>query len=163
MTFPRQLRRISIGLGAIVALIALLRPTFDPGLAAQCNPNPIVCENAQTGSPSTEWDITGSGDATLQGFATDISANKGDTVRFKVTTTASRFNIDIYRLGYYNGMGARKIASIAQVVGQNQPARMIKERIAPIVTPHGVKMAITIVPPPNTASKSGSIVSFLNS
>ena len=122
MTFPRQLRRISIGLGAIVALIALLRPTFDPGLAAQCNPNPIVCENAQTGSPSTEWDITGSGDATLQGFATDISANKGDTVRFKVTTTASRFNIDIYRLGYYNGMGARKIASIAQVVGQNQPA-----------------------------------------
>jgi len=103
-------------------LIALLRPTFDPGLAAQCNPNPIVCENAQTGSPSTEWDITGSGDATLQGFATDISANKGDTVRFKVTTTASRFNIDIYRLGYYNGMGARKVASIAQVVGQNQPA-----------------------------------------
>src|SRR5439155_12664816 len=54
--------------------------------------------------------------------ATDISANKGETVHFKVTTTASRFNIDIYRLGYYNGLGARKVASLASITGTNQLA-----------------------------------------
>src|SRR6185503_3469790 len=69
-------------LGAMAALLFLASHSGGPRLAAQCGPNPIVCENAQTGAPASEWDVTGAGDATLQGFATDISANKGDTVRF---------------------------------------------------------------------------------
>src|SRR5690349_8869992 len=43
--------------------------------------NPITDENALTGSPASEWDISGAGDSTIQGFATDISVNKGETVR----------------------------------------------------------------------------------
>jgi hypothetical protein len=112
-------------LGATAALLFLASHSGGPRLAAQCGPNPIVCENALTGAPSSEWNVTGAGDATLQGFATDISANKGDTVHFKVTTTAVRFNIDIYRLGYYSGMGARKIASLTNITGQNQAACLI--------------------------------------
>jgi N,N-dimethylformamidase beta subunit-like protein len=91
-------------------------------LAAQCGPNPIVCENQLTGNPKSEWDVTGSGDSTIQGFATDISVNKGGTVSFKVTTTASSFSINIYRLGYYRGNGARKVATIPGVTGRNQSA-----------------------------------------
>ena len=87
---------------------------------AQTCANAIVCENALPGNPSSEWDIVGAGDATLQGFATDISVNKGGTVHFKVTTTAALFQIDIYRLGYYNGMGARKIATLPNITGRNQ-------------------------------------------
>jgi hypothetical protein len=56
--------------------------------------NEIVAENALPGNPSSEWDVSGAGDANLQGFTTDISANKGDTVNFKIQTdraaTASR-------------------------------------------------------------------------
>src|SRR5215831_17105816 len=113
------------GLALLVAIIAVLGQNGRTRLTAQCGPNPIICENAQTGSPKSQWDITGSGDATLQGFATDISFNKGDTVRFKISTTASIFNIDIYRLGYYGGMGARKITSITNIPGQNQPACLV--------------------------------------
>ena len=36
-----------------------------------------------------------------------MSVNKGGTIRFKVKTTASTYHIDIYRLGYYQGNGAR--------------------------------------------------------
>src|SRR5262245_29361990 len=72
---------------------------------AQCGPNPIVCENALPGSPASEWDVAGAGDPSIQGFATDISVNKGQTVSFKVSTDASSFNIDVYRLGYYSGLG----------------------------------------------------------
>jgi hypothetical protein len=104
------------------AILGLLCQTGRARLTAQCGPNPIVCENLLTGSPKTEWDITGAGDSTLQGFATEISANIGETVRFKVNTTATLFNIDIYRMGYYNGMGARKVASIPGVAGHVQPA-----------------------------------------
>ena len=110
------------GFGLTIALLWALWQTAYPPLAAQCGPNPIVCENSQTGSPSSEWDITGSGDSTLQGFATDISVNIGQTVHFKVKTTAATFGIDIYRLGYYGGLGARKIASLSNNAGVNQPA-----------------------------------------
>ena len=62
------------------------------------------------------------GDPTLQGYATDISVNQGGTVHFKVSTPAASFQIDVYRLGYYGGLGARKVATIVPVTGKNQPA-----------------------------------------
>ena len=92
-----------------------------PRLTAQAS-NPIPAENALPGNPPSEWDVVGSGDATIQGFATDISVNKGGSIGFKVTTTAATFAIDIYRLGYYQGTGARTVATIPGVTGQSQPA-----------------------------------------
>lgn len=72
----------------------------------------------------SEWDISGSGDSSIQGFATDISVNQGDTVRFKVKTNASSYRLDIYRIGYYGGLGARKIATVnpSATLPQSQPA-----------------------------------------
>ena len=86
--------------------------------------NPIVTENALTGNPSSEWDIVGAGDFSIQGFATDISVNKGQTVHFKINTNATAYTIDIYRLGYYNGNGARKVGTgtITATLPQTQPA-----------------------------------------
>jgi hypothetical protein len=90
-------------------------------LTAQAT-NPIPTENQLAGNPRSEWDITGSGDSTIQGFATDISVNKGGAISFKVTTTAASFSINIYRLGYYQGNGARKVATISPVTGKSQAA-----------------------------------------
>src|SRR5688572_24829626 len=71
--------------------------------------NPIQCENWKPGNPASEWEIVSSGDPTIQGFATDISVDQGQTVTFKVSTPASAYRLDIYRLGYYGGLGARKV------------------------------------------------------
>lgn len=86
--------------------------------------NSIVAENCQTGNPPAEWDIDGSGDSTIQGFTTDISFDIGQTVNFKVKTTANNYRLDIYRLGYYQGNGARKIATVlpSATLPQTQPA-----------------------------------------
>src|SRR5713226_3648019 len=88
--------------------------------------NDIVCENSKTGTPSSTWNLPngGAGDSTIQGFATDISVNQGQTISFKINTTATAYTIDIYRMGYYGGTGARKIVSIAPAVQlpQSQPA-----------------------------------------
>ena len=46
--------------------------------------NAIEAENCLPGNPASEWDIDGAGDASIQGFATDISVNRGQTVQFKV-------------------------------------------------------------------------------
>ena len=77
---------------------------------SQSCPNPIVCENLMQGD--TGWDINGSGDPSIQGFATNMSVNTGETVFFKVNTDAASYYLDIYRMGYYGGSGARKIATV---------------------------------------------------
>ena len=85
-------------------------------------PNAIVAENCLPGNPASEWDISGAGDSTIQGFATDISVNQGGTVNFKINTTATAYRLDIYRMGYYGGNGARKVATVNASGPQNQPA-----------------------------------------
>jgi hypothetical protein len=85
--------------------------------------NAIKEENLLAGNPASEWDITGSGDPTIQGFATDISYNKGQTAVFKIKTNASAYTINIYRLGYYGGLGARLVGTgtVTATLPQVQP------------------------------------------
>lgn len=84
--------------------------------------NPIVTENALPGNPKSEWDISGAGDLSIQGFATDISVNKGGTIRFKIDVNGGgSYTIKIYRLGYYQGNGARLIEDLGTFQGVSQP------------------------------------------
>jgi hypothetical protein len=73
---------------------------------------PIVEENSRPGNPETEWDVNGAGDPSIQGFATEISVNHGSPVSFKVNTDAKSYRIDVYRIGYYGGLGARLVDTI---------------------------------------------------
>src|SRR2546423_14358288 len=86
--------------------------------------NAIVAENQLPGNPASEWDISGAGSTNIQGFATDISVNGGQTVNFKIKTSSNHYRLDIYRMGYYQGNGARKVASVdvALTKTQSQPA-----------------------------------------
>ena len=74
--------------------------------------NAVVAENCQAGAPAAEWDVSGAGDPSIQGFATAISVDQGERVAFKVDTGSTDYRIDIYRLGYYGGLGARKVATV---------------------------------------------------
>ena len=82
---------------------------------AGCSDNPIVCENALPGVGREIWDlpVADAGDPSIQGFATDISVNRGGTIGFKVDTSAMAYRLDIYRLGYYGGDGARLVDTVA--------------------------------------------------
>jgi hypothetical protein len=75
-------------------------------------PNKIVLENMKQGTSRSEWTVEGDGDGNIQGFATQISSNIGQTVDFKIATDSTNYRLDIYRLGYYGGDGARKVATI---------------------------------------------------
>jgi hypothetical protein len=86
--------------------------------------NEIVCENSKAGNPASEWDVSGSGDSSIQGFTTDISVDQGQTVFFKVSTPSTDYRLDIYRMGYYDGKGARKVTTVqpSASLPQSQPA-----------------------------------------
>jgi hypothetical protein len=96
--------------------------------AGPCGPpvvNPVACENSLPGDAPSDWQVNGIGDSSIQGYATSMSVNVGDTISFKIKTTASSYHIDILRLGYYGGNGARKIAAgikPSAPLPQSQPA-----------------------------------------
>ena len=87
-----------------------------PAGACASPPNKIVAENCRPGNPRTEWDINLEGDITIQGFATQMSVNAGENLDFKVKSDASRWRADIYRMGWYAGMGARLITTLRPTV-----------------------------------------------
>ena len=85
--------------------------------------NPIACENQLPGTPQSVWDVSDYS-TTIQGFADPFSVNIGNSINFKIESPASSYKIDIYRMGYYGGDGARLITSLAPniSVSQSQPA-----------------------------------------
>ncbi|HEY8309431.1 MAG TPA: N,N-dimethylformamidase beta subunit family domain-containing protein, partial [Gemmatimonadaceae bacterium] len=125
----RGLRVIALsGFFALAAsLLVAITPTApaeaSSGSSCGANINPVVCENSKPGTAPNIWDIDGAGDADIQGFATDISVDVGSTIKFKIDTSASAYKIDIYRTGYYQGLGARYIASVipSATLPQKQP------------------------------------------
>ncbi|NKK43976.1 DUF4082 domain-containing protein [Rhizobium leguminosarum] len=103
---------------------ALAAPVAAAAAAATAaTPNKIALENMKQGNPISEWGLEGDGGGTIQGFATEISTNIGQTVDFKIATDSTHYRIDIYRMGYYGGDGARKVGSIEQslTTAQIQP------------------------------------------
>jgi len=92
-----------------------------------CSPamaNDSVCENSKPGSQPPNWEIAGSGDSTIQGFATAMSVAQGGTISLKINTNAKAYTIGIFRLGYYQGLGARQVDSVtpSATLPQTQPA-----------------------------------------
>src|SRR3954470_17997058 len=94
-------RLIWLVLSPVVGVAVLARPA-----AAQSNP--IVVENQQPGTSSWQipWGSEGS-DAIgqIKGYASAASVNKGEPITFHVTVNpAQTFTIDVYRLGWYQGL-----------------------------------------------------------
>ena len=111
--------------GSPVHAQARSAPRGQPAVKDPCvtPTNRVVAENCKPGHPSTEWDVNGGGDPSIQGFSTDVSYNVGEKAQFKVLTNASAYRIDIYRTGYYGGLGARLVTTVRPIVAlpQRQP------------------------------------------
>ncbi|HEX6519269.1 MAG TPA: N,N-dimethylformamidase beta subunit family domain-containing protein, partial [Streptosporangiaceae bacterium] len=117
----RLLRLLAAPMVTVLAGALLVFLPASPAHAA-CG-NAIACENQQTGTPQTTWDVSSYSTA-IEGFADPFSVNVGGTINFKIRTSLTAYAIDIYRMGYYNNNGARKITSLTPnlLVSQNQPA-----------------------------------------
>src|SRR5919199_1702111 len=115
------LRRLAIAGATVAAALAALGASPARSVAA-CG-NPVACENALPGTDPATWEVDGAGDPTIQGYATSMSTNVGGTVSFKIKSATSNYRIDIYRLGWYGGAGARLVQSdVAHTGTGSQPA-----------------------------------------
>lgn len=92
--------------------------------------NRITIENLKQGVEKSIWDAPISNQ--IEGFATNISIDNGETVDFKINVNAGTgvnvpYRIEIYRLGYYGGAGATLVTTI-NTTGQAQPDPISDDR-----------------------------------
>ncbi|HUY16444.1 MAG TPA: N,N-dimethylformamidase beta subunit family domain-containing protein [Acidimicrobiales bacterium] len=57
---------------------------------------------------------------TLEGYASATSVNHGSDISFFVNTTSPTFTAKVYRLGYYQGLGARLVETKSKLKGSVQ-------------------------------------------
>jgi hypothetical protein len=78
--------------------------------------NPITRENALPGTPGS-----GSGDwrdSDLQGYTSETSLTPGETLHLHVSTPAGvDYRIELFRLGWYGGVGGRLVACVPSCLG----------------------------------------------
>jgi len=102
----------------IVAIASTHSPaqTFPPG----AKQNVIQTENAKPGTP--DWEITNPAThSEIEGYASLTSVNRGDLVELFVNTQNPSYSLEIYRMGWYGGAGARRVLGPVQLVGIQQP------------------------------------------
>ena len=105
----------------LLAMLPQISGNFFAPMSARADAqNPIQIENSKAGTPGWNDFSADLAPDTLSGFGSKISVNHGDSLDFYVTTTAPSFKIDIFRTGYYGGVGARLITSLGSFPGVHQ-------------------------------------------
>lgn len=82
--------------------------------------NPIQIENAKPWT--TTWQIYREAKhGEIEGYASAPSVNRGETIRFFVNSTDPRYQLTVFRMGWYDGAGARLLHGPVTLNAQPQP------------------------------------------
>jgi hypothetical protein len=109
---------------ALLLPLGLLVPAHTASAVQQ--PNPIVVENQQQGTNTwqlgrTGFSISDDTNGQIQGYASSTSVNKGGQIAFDVSVNpVQNFSADIYRMGWYGGLGGRLMAQLGPIAGTKQ-------------------------------------------
>src|SRR5581483_4960282 len=72
------------------------------------------------------WEITNPAlHGEIEGFASKTSVNHGEPIDLFINTTAARYTIDVFRMGWYDGAGARRYAGPIERTGVVQPPPVV--------------------------------------
>src|SRR5512132_195126 len=142
--------------GAVPVLRSHGRQT---GLAPPVAPNPVTAstvaagparnwvtvENRRAGTAAWRIARMGPTDA-IQGWADQASATAGERVRLYVSTTACRFRVEAYRMGWYGGRGGRLVWRSPPLPGRRQPSPVRTPATNMVATHWRPSLAIPIGP-----------------
>ena len=80
--------------------------------------NPIQIENARPGTAS--WRMSSEASGQIEGYPSATSVAHGDALRIYVNTTDPTYALSVFRMGWYDGLGARRILGPVQRTGTRQ-------------------------------------------
>ncbi|MGO4462792.1 N,N-dimethylformamidase beta subunit family domain-containing protein [Streptomyces sp. M-16] len=85
----------------------------------------VHAENARPGN--ADWHVTKAGPArAIEGFADRVSVLPGESFGLHVSTTAPRFTVSAYRMGWYGGARARLVWRSEALPGVRQPEHTVE-------------------------------------
>ncbi|MFH1267917.1 MAG: N,N-dimethylformamidase beta subunit family domain-containing protein [Planctomycetota bacterium] len=146
------------------------------------DPTLIERENAKPGA--TDWQLTrvrldksdGFRSPWIEGYCSKQSVKAGESIEIMVSTDpAHPFKIEIFRMGYYGGRGARQMTTLGPFSGKPQPLPEVGPRdvrecrweattrlVIPEDWPSGVYLGrMTLLPPDETTAAWQSYVVFI--
>ena len=95
---------------------ALLLPRWTTSDAV----NPIVAENARPGTD--RWQLYDTArDREVEGYASATSVNVGEQISFHVHTSTPTLRLQVFRMGWYGGLGGRAMTEELELPGLSQP------------------------------------------
>ena len=107
-------------LWSVIAVLEMMSPALASG-DTKGGLNPIQVENQKTGTIA--WTLTNPArHHEIEGYASSASVNRGESIRLYVHTEAPSYRMNVYRMGWYNGLGAREVLPTQKQAGQRQPA-----------------------------------------
>jgi hypothetical protein len=84
----------------------------------------VAAENRKPGT--ADWEIaTPALSREIEGYASRTSVNGGEAIDLFVSTISRRYTVDVFRMGWYGGAGARRVAGPIARVGFLQDAPSI--------------------------------------
>jgi len=96
-----------------------------------------VVENARAGT--TAWVGPEASASSIEGYASEVSVAPGEDLHFHISARpAARYRIEVFRLGWYGGLGARRLACLPecssgeQGVAQPLPPPPSGDRAVPV-------------------------------
>lgn len=111
-----------------VALVSAATPASSQAEPAAASPqSPIVAENRRPGT--ADWQLTrvrhdrdGFRSPWIEGYCSRQSVAAGQTIEIMVSTNPPQpFEIEIFRMGYYGGLGARRMTKLGPLPSATQP------------------------------------------
>lgn len=117
---------ISIIIAALLSGIAIYRHNLTQTPDWQCQhanetANPVKAENLCPGTNSWRVDRPFGPERAIEGFTAPVSIQAGEKVKIYISTTAAAYTFEVYRMGWYNGLGGRLVYSSYKLRGINQP------------------------------------------
>jgi hypothetical protein len=82
--------------------------------------NPVVAENLRVGT--VDWQLTRPArNREIEGYAGATSIDRGERIELFVHTAAPTYTLEVFRMGWYDGLGARRVFGPVTLQGTQQP------------------------------------------
>ena len=112
---PPKSRRVGGLLSDLLVLMGACGLLVGAG-HAEGYPNPASQENERPGTP--DWELVNPAlQHEIEGYADAASAEPGGTIRLHVSSASPRFSVDVFRMGWYAGAGARRVLEFREMAG----------------------------------------------
>jgi hypothetical protein len=103
----------------------------------------LIAENQRPGT--LDWIVNFvQPDHALEGFASQVSAVRGDDITLFVNSTAKAVRVEAYRMGYYQGLGGRLVYRSDMVAARVQPFPTVSLGIGTVSCPWSPTLSFTV-------------------